>query len=218
MRRNLNHCWILNSLYRNARYFCSSILVIFVADTTRKPRAGEEDGRGKSVTNRIQTGGYVYGSFTWKEEIVLNDNMKIPQLLTRQQKCFCYKLVAQWITPGPPDWPVLSLTNELQCMWMCSPTQRHTQKKSRKKPKIWEIYHCPLHWSRKIIILFGVMTKRIQMGEYIWSFTWKEGTVGNPNVTTCRIGVQEDTESNLLVFTTAQYNLSLPIWVPYFRH
>lgn len=27
-------------------------LVIFFADTTRKPRAGEEDGRGKSETNR----------------------------------------------------------------------------------------------------------------------------------------------------------------------
>ena len=35
----------------------------FFADTTRKPRAGEEDGRGKSETNRNQMGGYV-GSFT----------------------------------------------------------------------------------------------------------------------------------------------------------
>ena len=131
-------------------------LVIFFADTTRKPRAGEEDGRGKSETNRRWVCWKLHmkrrNCSQWQQEdsSVTNSTTEILLLLTGS--------LVLWINLGPPDWLVLSLTNQLQPPSLDSliprPPPRFNLGAMRylggKKPapKIWEIYHCPLHWSR----------------------------------------------------------------------
>ena len=84
----------------------------FFADTTRKPRAGEEDGRGKSETNRrwvcwkLQMKRRNCSQWQQEDSSVTNSTTEILLLLTGS--------LVLWINLGPPDWLVLSLTNQLQ--------------------------------------------------------------------------------------------------------